>query len=47
MRYWFRDIAVFIGVLREMKEEVLMGKLNVLHHNSLTEHEETHKLWSV
>ena len=43
MRYWFTDIAVFIGVLRE----VLMVKLNVLLHNFLTVHEDTHKLWSM
>jgi hypothetical protein len=44
MRYWFTDIAVFIGVLREVIEEVLMVKLNVLPHNLLTVCEDTHKL---
>jgi hypothetical protein len=47
MRYWFTDIAVFICVLREVMEEVLMVKLNVLPHNLLTVHEDTHKLWSM
>jgi hypothetical protein len=36
MRYWFTDILVFIGVLREVMEELLMVKLNVLPHNLLT-----------
>jgi len=47
MRYWFTDIAVFICVLREVMEEVLMVKLNVLPHNLLTVHDDTHKLWSL
>jgi len=47
MRYSFADIAVFIGVLREVIEEVLMIKLNVLPHNLLTVHEDTRKLWSM
>jgi len=47
MRYWFTDIVVFIGVLREVIEEVLMVKFNVLPHNLLTVHEDTHKLWSM
>jgi len=47
MRRWFTDIAVFFGVLRDVVEEVLTVKLNVLPHNLLTVHEDTHKLWSV
>lgn len=48
MRYWFIDIAIFIGVLREVMEEVLMVKWNVLPHNLLTVCEDTHKkLWSM
>lgn len=43
MRYWFTDIAVFIGVLREVMEDVLMVKCSVLPHNLLTVHEDTHK----
>lgn len=34
---------MFIGVSTGMEEEVLMGKLNMLPHYSLTVHEKTHK----
>jgi len=44
MRYLFTDIAVFIGVLRVVMEDVLMVKLNVLPHNLLTVRADTHKL---
>lgn len=43
MRYWITDIAVFIGVLREV-----MVKWNILPHNLRTVREDTHKkLWSL